>query len=260
MVFQALLAALFTLSPVERVLLGLCAFLVSLGITLVVAKMMWGRGLQAGTITQANSGVASLDTELREAREAQSELSKQLQRQQVDFQRLIDDRNRLITHRDQQTEKRREAELESDRLRRQLNPPAGGRQIRIPTAEAFDHLKEEVTQIRGERDALKEKIEPIAQQQEQPDREELKRDCRQMADDLRRFLKDNGGRSENEVMELYRDRLLYKVSALLEELEEHSLYPPKNLQSFEIAANSYPRSPMAIERLAKTLGTIGYRR
>lgn len=148
--------------------------------------------------------------------------------------------------------------------------------LRVPTAESFDQLREEVQQMKAdlkrseqerkrleaEKEALKEEAKPTptVSQPEQAGREELKRDCRQMADDLRRFLKDNNGRSEDEVIELYRDRLLYKVSALLEELEEGGLYPPENLKGYEITANAYPHSPMAIERLAKTLGTIGHKR
>lgn len=161
------------------------------------------------------------------------------------------------------------------RHNRQMAALTGGRGIlRVPTSEKFDELRREVQgmkadlrrseqereRLEAEKEALREEAKPTVPQQEQPGREELKRDCRQTADDLRRFLKDNSERPEDEVMELYRDRLLYKVSALLEELEERSLYPPKNLQSFEIAVNAYPRSPMAIERLAKTLGTIGYKR
>ncbi|QIN82808.1 hypothetical protein GBA63_09200 [Rubrobacter tropicus] len=161
------------------------------------------------------------------------------------------------------------------RHNRQMAALTGGRGIlRMPTSEKFDELRQEVQEMKAdlrqseqererleaEKEARKDDTNSPVSQQEQPGREELKRDSRQMADDLRRFLKDNSGRSESEVMELYRDRLLYKVAALLEELEEQGLYPPEKLESFEISANAYPRSPMAIEHLAATLGTLGHRR
>jgi len=92
--------------------------------------------------------------------------------------------------------------------------------------------------------------------------EDLKRRCRELADEIRQFLEDceSKGLNEDQIMKLYRRRLGDKASALLEELEENGLYPPKKLKSFEISANAYPRSPMAINRLANTLGTIGHRK
>ncbi len=59
LVFQALLAALFTLSPVERVLLSVCAFLVALGVIVAVAKVIRGRGSRTKTSVQANSESAA---------------------------------------------------------------------------------------------------------------------------------------------------------------------------------------------------------
>jgi hypothetical protein len=92
--------------------------------------------------------------------------------------------------------------------------------------------------------------------------EDLKRRCREMAEDLRQFLEDHRGKDRDEIMRLYRrnlgDRnLADEASVLLEDLEEHELYPPKNLKGYQIAANRYPRSPTAINDLATILGRIG---
>jgi hypothetical protein len=94
--------------------------------------------------------------------------------------------------------------------------------------------------------------------------DDLRRRCRELAEDLRQFLEDHQGKDRDEIMRLYRRNVgnrnfADEASVLLEELEEYGLYPPKNLKSFEISANAYPRSPMAINRLATTLGTIGRR-
>lgn len=90
-----------------------------------------------------------------------------------------------------------------------------------------------------------------------PQEQHLKRRCREVADDLRQFLEDYGDRDEDVTMNVYDRRLGDKVSALIEELEAHGLYPPNNLASYERRANARPLSPFAVGRLAKTLGTIG---
>lgn len=92
--------------------------------------------------------------------------------------------------------------------------------------------------------------------------EDLKRRCRELAEEIRQFLEDceSKGLDEDQIMNLYRRRLGDKANALLEELEENDQYPPKKLKSYEISANAYPRSLMAINRLANTLGTIGHRK
>jgi hypothetical protein len=92
--------------------------------------------------------------------------------------------------------------------------------------------------------------------------EDLKRRCREMAEDLRQFLEDHQGKDRDEIMRVYRrnlgDRnLADEASVLLEDLEEHELYPPNNLKGYQIAANHYPRSPTAINNLATILGRIG---
>jgi hypothetical protein len=120
-------------------------------------------------------------------------------------------------------------------------------------------LQEENEQLKVE---IESPEEAAPSQEERKSRyEDLKQRCRGLADELRQFLEDHEkGTNEEEIMRLYRRQLLDKASALLEELEEQDLYPPKHLKSFELDANAYPRSPMAINRLAKTLGTIGHRR
>jgi hypothetical protein len=90
--------------------------------------------------------------------------------------------------------------------------------------------------------------------------EDLKRRCRELADELRQFLEDNENLDKEQTMRLYNRRLGDKASALLQELEEHGLYPPRNLKSYQLAANAKPLSPFAIRNLAKTLGTIGHKR
>jgi hypothetical protein len=90
--------------------------------------------------------------------------------------------------------------------------------------------------------------------------EDLKRRCRELADELRQFSDDNENLDEKQTMWLYNRGLGDKASALLEELEEHDLYPPGNLKSYQLAANAKPLSPFAIRNLAKTLGTIGHKR
>jgi hypothetical protein len=90
--------------------------------------------------------------------------------------------------------------------------------------------------------------------------EDLKRRCRELADELRQFLEDNENLDKQQTMRMYHRSLGDKASALLEELEEHDLYPPGNLKSYQLAANAKPLSPFAIRNLAKTLGTIGHKR
>jgi hypothetical protein len=92
--------------------------------------------------------------------------------------------------------------------------------------------------------------------------EDLKRRCRQLAEDLRQFLEDHHGKGRDEIMRLYRrdlgDRnLADEASVLLEQLEDHELYPPRGHKGYQISANRYPRSPMAINDLATVLGRIG---
>lgn len=141
--------------------------------------------------------------------------------------------------------------------------PGGGEEVREVKSQRQDN-EQELEELRAAYKRLKAENEQL---KNSPGNAELRQDSRQMASDLRQFLKDNSDRPEDQIirpedqiMELYRKRLLDKVSALLEELEENGLYPPPKRQSFEIAADKYPRSPMAINNLAKTLGTIGYRR
>jgi hypothetical protein len=90
--------------------------------------------------------------------------------------------------------------------------------------------------------------------------EDLKRCCRELADELRQFLEDNENFDKEQTMRLYNRRLADKASALLEELEEQGLYPPPNLKSYQLAANAKPLSPFAIRNLARTLGIIGHKR
>jgi hypothetical protein len=126
------------------------------------------------------------------------------------------------------------------------------------TSREMAQLREQVERLTAERDALKEQNERLGGR---PENEDLKRRSRELADEIRQFLEDSEseGLDKEEIMKLYRRSLGDKASALLEELEEHNLYPPKNLQSFEIAANANPLSPFAIGNLAKTLGTTGHR-
>jgi len=92
--------------------------------------------------------------------------------------------------------------------------------------------------------------------------EDLKRRCRELAEDLRQFLEDHQGKDRDEVMRLYHrdlgDRnLADEAGVLLAQLEEHELYPPRGHKGYQISANRYPRSPMAINDLATVLGRIG---
>ncbi len=92
--------------------------------------------------------------------------------------------------------------------------------------------------------------------------EDLKRRCRELAEDLRQFLEDHKGENRDEIARVYRrdlgDRnLADEASVLLEQLEERGLYPPKNHKGYQIGANRYPRSPTAINDLAMVLGRIG---
>jgi hypothetical protein len=66
--------------------------------------------------------------------------------------------------------------------------------------------------------------------------------------------------AKDDLMKLYHRSLGDEASALLQELEERGLYPLEKLKSYELAANAHPHSPLAIRRLAKTLGTIGHRK
>lgn len=89
----------------------------------------------------------------------------------------------------------------------------------------------------------------------------LRRRCRELADELRQFLEDNEkDLDEDDLVLLYNRRLGDKTSALLEELEEHGLYPAQKLKSYQLAANAKPLSPFAIRNLAGTLVTIGHKR
>jgi hypothetical protein len=91
--------------------------------------------------------------------------------------------------------------------------------------------------------------------------QDLRRRCRERADEMRQFLEDHeNSLNEEDLIDLYRRRLGDKVSALLEELGEHDLYPPPHLKSYQLAANANPLSAYAIRNLAKTLGTIGHKR
>lgn len=96
--------------------------------------------------------------------------------------------------------------------------------------------------------------------EEEPGDEALRRRCRELADELRQFLEDNENLDEEQTMRLYNRRLGDKAGALLEELEEHGLYPPENLKGYRLAANAKPLSPFAIRNLASTLGTIEHKR
>ena len=88
-------------------------------------------------------------------------------------------------------------------------------------------------------------------------RDWLKRECRDMAAYLRWFLKDHEQETEDKILDLYRERYLDKVSVLLQQLEQRGLYPPDHRKSFQIDADKFPRSPMAIRNLAGVLGSIG---
>jgi hypothetical protein len=88
-------------------------------------------------------------------------------------------------------------------------------------------------------------------------RDWLKRECRDMAAYLRWFLKDHGHETEDQIVDLYRERYQDKVSVLLQQLERQDLYPPEHRKSFQINADKFPRSPLAIRDLAGTLGSIG---
>jgi hypothetical protein len=98
--------------------------------------------------------------------------------------------------------------------------------------------------------------------QQEPDgdglrRDWLKRECRDMAAYLRWFLKDHEHKTDDEIVDLYRERYQDKVAVLLQQLERQDLYPPEDRKSFQVAADKFPRSPMAIRNLAGTLGSIG---
>ena len=97
----------------------------------------------------------------------------------------------------------------------------------------------------------------VREQTENLTRDWLKRECRDMAAFLRWFLKDHGQETEDEILDMYRERYQDKVSVLLQQLERQGLYPPEDRQSFQITADKFPRSPMAIRNVAGTLGSIG---
>lgn len=133
---------------------------------------------------------------------------------------------------------------ENEELRRGLATPEEGSTSTANVRDnAFAEARRIAEEIVGETD----------------NEEDLKRRCRELADELRQFLEDNESLDEEQTMRLYNRRLGDKASALLEELEEHSLYPPPNQKSYQLAANAKPLSPFAIRNLAGTLGTIGHR-
>lgn len=133
----------------------------------------------------------------------------------------------------------------------------GAHQVRI--ASSTPHYS---GYINGKRErSSSERAKQVAQQvQGETDEQYLRRRCQELADELRQFLEKNENLQEEQVVRLYNRHLGDKASALLEELEEHGLYPPQNLKSYQLAANAKPLSPFAIRNLAKTLGTIGHKR
>lgn len=113
--------------------------------------------------------------------------------------------------------------------------------------------------LREDNKKLETKIERLRNQSDGEGlrRDWLKRECRDMAAYLRWFLKDHGHKTEDEIVDLYRERYQDKVSVLLQQLERQDLYPPEDRKGFEVTADKFPRSPMAIRNLAGTLGSIG---
>jgi hypothetical protein len=135
-----------------------------------------------------------------------------------------------------------------------------------PQAKDIEGLKSENETLRRAAEAISDDLSIAKTENErlrnQPDgeglrRDWLKRECRDMAAYLRWFLKDHGQEPEDQIVDLYRERYQDKVAVLLEQLERQDLYPPEDRKSFQIAADKFPRSPMAIRNLAGTLGSIG---
>jgi hypothetical protein len=112
----------------------------------------------------------------------------------------------------------------------------------------------------GQNDAFAGASQVAEKVREEAYDEDLRQRCREIADDLRQFLEDHASEDKDELVRQYHRYLGDRASALLEELEKRGMYPPETLKSFELAANAHPRSPLAISRLAKTLGIIGHKK
>jgi uncharacterized protein (DUF3084 family) len=210
----------------------------------------------------------------------ESENTGRYERLEKSFKNLLEDRNRLTTERDQEADQRRAVEQERDKLRKMLNPPPGTK-IRIPTAEAFNDLKEEVKQIRAERDALRERAEPVPPGEEnQLDDDELKRRSAELADELFQFLEERGKqdpsgkwianatdaeldkfnqetmRYDDETMGQYRRRFSGRVRSLVAKLKARGWWNLEDLDDKERKRLERPLHPMSVQEIAERLSAI----
>jgi septal ring factor EnvC (AmiA/AmiB activator) len=146
---------------------------------------------------------------------------------------------------------------ENERLRQE------NRNMRVDlhnVSKELGQTKHDKANLRHACEGLREENERLRNQPggEGLKRDWLKRECRDMAAYLRWFLKDHGQQTEDQIVDLYHERYQDKVSDLLEQLERQGLYPPEDRKDFQISADKFPRSPMAIRNLAGTLGRIGH--
>lgn len=179
------------------------------------------------------------------------------------------------------------------RSRRALRPATGpgGGVIRIPTAESFDQLKEEVRQMQAdlkqseeqrerlaaERDALAEgRNHAPVRRVDQLDHDELKNVALVVAEDLHQFLEDYAideadraeamgadfeldvMRADTETMREFRKRLKPRDMGLLAELKRRGWWKQKDFDLPEWEAVESLAHPHDLQLIADRLERLGY--
>lgn len=278
--FQATLAALFTLSPVERILLGICAFLVVLAAIIAASKRASGK---EPTVSLTKGGVQKFKRSqvgLLENKREREELRRRNASLESDKETL--QRRAQVTSDELHVAKQKNEQfgVEVERLRSIEQRFAEQLGVVTSLEAEIELLKSEVGQSGGAAagsNTLEEKLARGADlSNDQVGDEELKKLCRQLAEDLHQFLEDYAIgeadraeamsldfaldvlRADTDTMREFRKRLKPRVMGTLAELKRRGWWREQDFDLSEWEAVERLMCPPDLQLIADRLERLGY--